>query len=387
MKQNKIIITVILIILTFFITSEVYSQDKKNEHNFRMIFDFSIDPFFYESFYSINGLEIEGDLYFGYMINNFSVGLGIEDFYYILQNQNLSQDLRGRWNILRSSVGFFYDVHKYVELNWGVGISWFNIAFDYNEYALIRGNELGPSTFFNIGFKFPWQYIELFFINSIDVFVNSNNVYPYYQGGLRLEFHPFVKIINLYMETKGIFWMYEFQNNNIKTGLFLWNIGVAVDLTFPRITRTSKIKIEKEDNKEDNIEEEILKRNTENFNKLIEAKQDSTIVFNDIKFKSRSIKIIPESIIVIDKIAEILLENKKIVISISAYSEYLEDPTEELELIIKRGQKIKKVLTEHGIDPERIKVLEKGNVAKMIDKEKDIQDYTNVTVKIIYINN
>ncbi|MBN2440203.1 MAG: OmpA family protein [Spirochaetales bacterium] len=371
--KTKNEISACTLIFVFFLIPAFLSANEKPL--FLSIIDINANPFFYEPSYNIIGLSLNGSIQAGIDFQTISIALFVNDNYFICSGQDLSSQLNAYWNVLQGTVLIHHSLSDSLSLHWGLGAAWILSSFNYNLGSLFTRNEIGPSAVLNLTIATPFSFLDIGIINKFDLFFNTGKPYPYYYGGVRFNIHPFTDFFNLYLEPAGLLWLYEQYDENIFSGIFLINIGFSMD-----ISGTFK----KNENNGKNEADEILKENKESFDLLESGNTDTIIHFKGIIFKKRTIDILEQSLPVISKIADILKNQSSLVIAIRAYSDNLGDPVEELELITQRGKIIKQYLIKEGIEPQRIKILESGNIAIITNFDYDIQDYSNVTVKIIY---
>jgi|GEM_PF-4241162 len=127
-------------------------------------------------------------------------------------------------------------------------------------------------------------------------------------------------------------------------------------------------------------ENKILK---EKLNDLEKAKKNDIVVFNEIIFYANSDKIKPASYKVLNNIATILLKRDNIIIEIGGFTNSTGNPEKELELSIKRAQKVSNYLINKGINENRIKIKGFGGANL---KEINISELNRrVEIKILKI--
>ncbi|HOV13937.1 MAG TPA: hypothetical protein PK771_06615 [Spirochaetota bacterium] len=423
--MKKFILIVFLLLIVF----QIYSL-KKDDLSFRLSLDTGYKPFFYEDSNNSFITALNSEIMSGIMIKNITLGFQIYENYLSYNSQNSDRKLTGAYNILNFYFILLYTPIKYFEIKFGIGGGWFKSAFDYNGLGIISKNEGGISFLLDGYFYTPFKYINFEQKNIITLFFNNSELTPFYTGLVRVNFKPFFQWINFYLEFGGQTFIYKSQLNDIKSGSFIWGIGLSFDLKIPTMFKKIK-KIDKDvtadqnknqdntndvtadtkkdesnksnetkdsDKKEEKIEpkkdekiviieevktEEVKKTEDEILKEKIIAKYynskiDETILeeifFNDTNEISGK-----SSLLLLNAIVETLKQNKKIVIAIGGYSIYTGDPTTEIENAKIKAVKIREYLEKSGIPKERIKIMASGRVYQ---KNQPIKD-RKIEIKII----
>ncbi len=394
-----------ILILILLITIQLYSIDdntndskQKKEINidFRLMADFNINPFIYETTYKGYGLSIIGALEPGIKIKKFSATFEINEKYFSLTGLEYSNFFEGSWNILRFTVNGYYEPFQFFELKWGAGGAYYSSAFEYNHNGIIGNKYGGLSLLLDGLFRFPYKYVQLRLQNRVDMFFTGDSVIPYYSTDLKCEFHPYFEWINLYISAGIMPWFYNNSDVSINTAMFTWGTGLSIDLSFPKLANKYKKVPEKaeviktktvEEKKEEPeiTEEKIIdeKENEEQIKELEKAEEGDVISFSNIIFYPDSDNIKEESLQILDQIAKVLFERGNINIEIIGYTNDVGRPQRELELSKKRSEKVKEHLIKRGISGERIKTYGKGsdNTNKKIISEAN----RKVEIKILEI--
>lgn len=360
---------------------------KKNQLDFRLAASFFCNPFFYEWNYQMSGYALSGELYLGGAAQKMGIGGRFKNSYFNMDGKNPNKQLVGFWNIFSGFVTIDRTIKKLVMFEWGAGGAWNYSSVYFNNSNLYSRNEGGPAFAFNVTIMPPWRILDFTIINNLYLFFDhgfttNSHLYPYYNGGVRLSFFPYIRWFTFYVELTGLVWNYKIDDTDFTTGLIVVQMGITLDVKFPGIFDDMK-KVENDINRYKMVRDR-LNNSREPLKILEEGGSESVITFHEIRFEKRSIKLEPFSLPVLDKIAAVLKKHKSLKVLISAYSDSLDDPLRELELSVRRAKIIRLYLIKKGISGERLEVVETGNVAVMLDEESDLQNYSGIKVKILY---
>lgn len=209
---------------------------------------------------------------------------------------------------------------------------------------------------------------------------------------MRFLIHPFFDWIGLYIETGGETFIEKSKNIDIKSGFFIWSVGIQFEIDTIRTKEelvTLKNVIIKRNEKKRNIiivdnniidvtEDQTLGnimneddtkikgdesvKFDENIRNLYEAKVGDVVVFNNILFYPNSETIREESFIFIDNIVKVLLDRKNIIVEIAGYTHSTGNQRAELELSMKRAFTVAEYLNCKGISFNRIKTTGYGGL-------------------------
>jgi outer membrane protein OmpA-like peptidoglycan-associated protein len=402
----KKIILITCIIIAYM---PIYSQQVKPE--FRFIADFWSLPIYHDSVYFIDGISFNGSFMGGVRFSKFTIGAElIEQFNYFIA---------GKWNIVRGTIDLYFEPVNWVELKWGIGGSWCGLINDqvtYSSYILDSYNKSrgGMAFLFDVNFR-PWRYIDLVVLNKLDLYFSEADASgvipydyspvrysfnPYYYGSIRCNFHPYIQWLNLYVELGGMTQVYN--TRNIQSGMFVWGIGISIDMTPARDIKINpkkndeertdekenlekekqdKILAEKEKSDKNRMEQERLEKERIENEKLIEtekniielnkAKEGEIVEFSSIIFYADSDKIKEESFNILDKIAEVLINRSDIKIEIIGHTNDVGNLKAEVDLSKKRAESVKKYLMTKGIDPSRMRTIGLGSLyTKMLSMDE-----------------
>lgn len=382
----------ILIFLIFISISKFYGFN--NDIKFRLIVDFWSNPFFYENSYNIYGVSINGSLMCGARIKKFTIGAEVYENYFSLTGQNDTKKLVGAWNIVRGTINGYFTPIKWFELKWGLGGAWYSSTFDLNDTRRIGKDEGGISFVLNAMFR-PWKYMRIDIINNLDIFISQTNVTPYYLGGVRLVFYPFIDILNLYIETTGMPWIYNGEPVDIRTGMFFWGAGIALDISFPyelnikkreikfknKIVKNKEIKEGSEIKKPKNEIREDLKG--DKIEELRQAQEGDVVVFTDIIFYPNSDEFKEESIPALDSIAIVLIEREDIRVEIRGHTNYTGAPRAEIDLSKARAGRVREYMVFKGVNARRMKILGYGGL--YTEDDDVVEANRRVEIKVLRI--
>lgn len=336
------------IVLIIFILSSFNISTKEINPKFRLAVDVWSNPFLFENSFDIVGFSLNGSLMTGVKINKFTVGIEVYENYFSLNNKNDFDDLSLAWNILRGTANLYYEPISWFELMGGVGGAWYRTACADDEFGIAIKNEGGPSFIINCTFK-PWKYMGFKLLNRLDIFFNKNGtVTPYYNGGLRVVFNPYVDFINIYIEASGLPWVYNVQKLLINSGLFTWAAGISFDIVFPY--NFKKYLKDQKEKKEENGPDE-------NITKLSKANKNEVVYFPNIIFKGNSGEMTKESLDLLDEIIKILKKRDNLIIEIGIHTKDSGNMKSQMELSSKRLGSIEQYFYKNDIGLERIKTI------------------------------
>lgn len=223
-------------------TTNKIKTNKTKIVSFRFLADFSINPYLYNPHASSNGNGINWSAIAGVRIKQITIACGVRMNYLSF---NSATSFGGAWNIIAGSLMAFYKPRSWFEFNGGIGASWYSSSFNYKtatDKGIEHKDEAGLSLDINFSFT-PWKYITIKTPTRLDLFFNStgHTMTPYFYGAVRVDFHPYFKWLNLYVETGVIPWLYSGNYISAKTGMFVWSIGTSID--FDSITTVMDIKL------------------------------------------------------------------------------------------------------------------------------------------------
>lgn len=371
--MKKKILTVLIV--SFLIINIISGIEPK----VRLYADFWSNPFYFENTHTIYGGSFNGSIMVGARLDKFTVGAQIDENYFTFTGKNNGDDLEGAWNILRGTVVGYYEPISWFELKWGLGGAWKNSAYKTTTFGTVNTPKGGLSFVLDGLFR-PMKYLDISVVNTLDIYITAVSVETYYYGGLRLIFHPVLKWLNLYIEAGGMPWLYSDDNVEIQSGVFLWGVGISIDLTFPdSIKYTKNLKASKR-----NIVGEDLGTDKK-IEKLSNAKKGDIISFSDIIFFPNSDRIKEESYPVLDKIAKVLIKREAIVIEIGGYTNFVNNPDAELELSVKRSIKVAQYLSGKGVSAYRMKAAGYGGLKSKLKSDGVEEANRRVEIKILKV--
>jgi outer membrane protein OmpA-like peptidoglycan-associated protein len=378
-KMKKIVLFIACMILSM----NVYS---KITPGFRVIADMNLFPFYYENTHSMYGMSINGALMAGMRLDKFTIGLEMSNNYNSLTKQNDSSNLNGAWNIMRWTFDGYYEPVSWFELKFGIGGAWYRSAFSNKDAGTLAINQGGLSVLLDGSFV-PWKYVTLRQINRLDLFFsNSGSATPYYYGGVRCDFHPYIQWLSLYIEIGGTTFFNDSRPiDEFETGMFTWGTGISIDITPARFIgkkeEGQKVEEKKEPVKEE--KKEVIKDTPVNkeIEDLKKAKEGDIITFSNILFYPDKDTIKEESFTVMDQIASVLSDRQDIRIELIGNTNDVGNKVKEIELSKKRAETVKKYLVNKGINADRITTT--GNGSKFTKGANIDEANRKVEIKII----
>jgi outer membrane protein OmpA-like peptidoglycan-associated protein len=317
-------------------------------------------------------------------------------------NPQVTGYANGCWNILRWSADGFYRFKNLFEISWAAGAGWLYMDLIIPDVMQVnRENLFGFSGSLNF-FIYPglsWMRFEL--RNTIDLFPSGDwtALSPYYTGGLRLTFHPYLHFVNLYTEATFTYYQIDTVSGNFSSAMVQFTCGLSMDISFRKtirqyqsIQKNKKPADQSRQNRDatsDSIEkkqsqpEKTVIKQTEPVDTFrqyfLEAKPGEILEFTGVQFIESSTEFQDAALAVLDKIAGILKENENMVIAIGGYSNYQNDPEAELSLSISRAQAVQKYLLKKDLSPDRMKIIASGRIYK--SEEERLK--TGIEVKLI----
>ena len=179
----------------------------------------------------MNSSVLKGLISAGIKINKLTFSFDIEDTYMTFESQNIVNNTEGSWNSLRMLFSGYYEPFDWFHLKLGIGGGLYNSSFIFfnKNTSLVFTGEL--SIVFDTSFIIT-SFFLLKAVNSIDLIFINNHLLINYYGGIRFNFHPKLKWINLYLETGTMPLYYHEDNVHLNTALFIWMIGLSFDMVF-----------------------------------------------------------------------------------------------------------------------------------------------------------
>jgi outer membrane protein OmpA-like peptidoglycan-associated protein len=203
---------------------------------FRMFLDFNINPFYWEISRNLGGFGMNPSAMFGAVWQEKTFGLQVDMNYHSLASLETddSKKVDGAFSIFRFTAVSYIPLTKFMEIKVSAGGAFMSTAVRYKADRNIQQLYGGPSVGFDMFLRFKkLDFAELQFINRFDLMIaESQNVYPYYYGGARINFFPYVKWIKLYAEVGVMPWFYKDEQVKVETAMFTWSIGASFDATF-----------------------------------------------------------------------------------------------------------------------------------------------------------
>jgi outer membrane protein OmpA-like peptidoglycan-associated protein len=348
------------------------------ETGYRIFGDFKAAPVFYE--FATGGMTTSfgGSVYFGQM----------DESYMNIGNAGNPYGFQGAENLMRFSGVFIYNPVEWFEMKNLLGLTWTASSFNYLQTGAISKHRLGPGIGSELLFKPKWKYFDIVIINRIDLlfhlpnaeidYQSSDLFFPGYYGGVRFNFHPYLKWINLYTEIGVTPWIYTSYPIDISTAMISFQIGASVDFNYPKSIEDMKsqrieylnLKTQKETmiktgaqpQKKTEVNIRII-NNDLRIDKIKTADKGEVIAFSDILFEADTDQILESTYSILDQIASVLMERKNILVDVNGHTNSTGKPRDELILSQKRAERVVEYFITRGVDRSRLKARGFGGTA------------------------
>lgn len=340
---------------------------------YQMQGEIQTSPWFYEPVHQMNGISFSTMWMLGITINRFTTGLDVYSDYSSVHGIMESNLFKGAWFNLGCNLSFMYDFTSWWACKLSTGFLWNQSAFDYNNSGWLGRSLPGLELLFSSMFIItPDVHLEI--VNRFDLFLSQNEFLEdaYCKLGARVHINSgFLRSMRFFLECDAVYWSYksEIITEGLKSWMFKGQAGVAFQFgkkpakdTYNEDIITDTIVIDEQENDHETPNQDPYLDPA--LEKLKNSKTGDTVIFYNILFHNEDIA--DESIPVLDGLAELLLENNKLVISVHGYSEFMQDPQKEFELCKIRAHKIKEYLVSKGVAETQILKHPVGNI--MIDK-------------------
>ena len=404
--------------------NELSHEEKKIANNpavqFRMFADFNVSPFYWEMSKNLGGFGMNGSLMLGAVWQEKTFGLQGDMNYnsFASLEKDDSKKIDGAFCIFRFTAVGYIPLTKFMEIKVSAGGAFMSTAFNYQTKRNIQQLYAGPSLGFDMFLRIPsFYYAELQLINRFDLMIAENqNVYPYYYGGARINFFPYVKWIKLYTEVGVMPWFYKDEQVRVDTAMFTWSVGVSFDATIPSIFKAKpekrpkaklakeivvrmkdlpkilRIKEEPEAWIEENVVSEMValpeikelpplpkmdKKTRLRYIEIIEELEEyygdaRVLSFRNVLFKPNTSELVDKKQEkILQEVAQLLLQYDNIFINICGYTN--DTGEDELEKILseERAEFVVKYMEEQGIPMDKMTLAGRGSAGL---KTKAIDD-------------
>lgn len=370
-----------------------YAVDK----NIIVDIEFNSTPFITDSRCSDATVSFNGSFLLGFQFGRFEFKGLIENNYISLTN--LSFEKQSGINILKTEYQFTTWLNKYLYISIGTGVGWYKDAIE-REKDFINNNLVAFSVSLIFFAGMPIKYLSFMLLSSANIIFKKDYIYLFLTSYTRFNIMLFVDFLFIFFDS-GI----SYYNNNdydINSVFFSYRVGLSLKLKLPKminenrmLTRkrvyldntddlTDDLKDEKKDltnnikTTEDNttdIKNNLRKQKYDYyFDVFSKAKSGETMFINKILFVENNERLSDDSKETIEIISEVLLK-LKISMAIGCYSDFLNNPSREIELSKKRALYLKNIFIKTGIPENNIKILASARVySKEIAADKRFID-------------
>lgn len=445
-----------LILTATFISLKLFATD--NLPSFYTKGKFFVDPVYYEHSYQLFAIDYYVDWKLGLQVNKYTIALRPFCYYESVDGKDISKQFEGALFTAGGFFDFSFEINKWMKTNIGIGGLWQKDAYKYLETRTISTNYTGLAFNFDWYFYLPWKYMNIVILNDFSIltpltdmnYTDSSlffqNLKPNYKGGVRLNFHPYITWLSLFVQVTGSYWYYTNQYVTINTGFVKGAAGISLSFSTKNIKKLPKpgkpnVKITKakEQEKEEQelakakakleeekkqiqkerekllaekesaeqerkqinqekktIEDERKKleekrKQIENLQKLTspivkqlyEAEPGTQVKITSIVFKKGTIEMMGNSMQVLDDIVTFLTNTDKR-IDICVYSEKFFDPIRERELSVQRAKKIVEYLKDKGVSEAKIKI---NNSTLVLEKNVSNEDNNALVIFTVLLAN
>ncbi|MBQ3923316.1 MAG: hypothetical protein II707_08470 [Spirochaetales bacterium] len=195
---------------------------------YNIIAEFNGAPLMVTKDYS--AFDFGGGVGFGVRFNKrWSVGLRFDADYYSVgadKSQSLSgAELSFRWLIIGAA-----QLTEWVSLYYGAGVSLLFSSYGRVSDGYVKQTAVGPSLWFEPRFYIPkFRYIDFAVPIQTDLGI-ANTLLPTVYGGGRINVHPYIQWLSLYVETAVRYTGYENEIVRSDMAQFVLSAGVTLDL-------------------------------------------------------------------------------------------------------------------------------------------------------------
>lgn len=360
-------------------------QDKVPLVQFRMLIDFNVSPFYWEMSENLGGFGMNGSLMLGLVWQKKTFGLQADVNYNSFASLEKldAEKIDGAFSIFRLTAVSYIPLTKFMEIKTCIGAAFMSTAFRYQAERNIHQYYAGPSLSFDMFVRFPsFRYAELQFINRFDLMISeSQNVYPYYYGGARINFFPYIKWIKLYAEVGVMPWFYKDEQIEVNTAMFTYSVGASFDATIPSsFKKRKKIKPRALIENEFVLEMVTLpkiqkllpippmdKKTRLRYIEIIEELEEyydnaRVLAFRNVLFKPDSTEFVDDNQLkTLQEIADMLLQYDNIFINICGYTNDTGEQYLEKLLSKERANLVVNFMKAQGIPFEKMTISGRGS--------------------------
>ncbi len=382
------------------------SSAAKINLEYNIIAEFNASPLIVTKDYS--AFDFGGGVGFGVRFNEkWLVGLRFDVDYYTV-GADVSESLSGaelsfRWLVIGAA-----RLTEWVSLYYGAGVSLSFSSYGRVSDGYVKQTAVGPSLWFEPRFYIPkFRYIDFAIPIRADLGI-ANTLLPTVYGGGRINVHPYIQWLSLYVETGVRYTGYENEIVRSDMAQFVLSAGVTLDLFVnhrrkdekneqcamnnEQLTDADKLV----DETDDKVESDILMENDNKeetksaepeeqpqitssnslavadmdeetkaaYQELIDHLETTTgakvVSFSDILFAPNTDQMLEGSEAVLDEVVRLLEENELMRINICGYTNNVGNKKMEMKTSKKRVNKVVNYLVLHGVDVFRLEVAAYG---------------------------
>ncbi len=349
-----------------------------------------------------------GGVGFGVRFNErWSVGLRFDTDYYsigaALSDSISGAELSFRWLIIGAA-----RLTEWVSLYYGAGVSLSFSSYGRASDGHVKQTAVGPSLLFEPRFYIPkFRYVD-FAVKCETNLCIADTILPIVYGAARVNVHPYIQWISLYLETGVRYTGYENDILRSDMAQFVLSLGVSLDLFVGHKTKrqgdssatfgmtkkkemgesSDEITDETNDKSQNDLitenetksaeSEEPSKETSTNalvvadmddetkaaYQELIDHLESTTgakvVSFSDILFAPNTDQMLEGSEAVLDEVVRMLDENELMRINICGYTNNVGNKKMEIKTSKKRVNKVVNYLVLHGVDVFRLEVAAYG---------------------------
>ncbi|MBN2444044.1 MAG: OmpA family protein [Spirochaetales bacterium] len=380
----------IFVILLFAIgTATIYS-----DINYTLEGKVQTAPWFYETIYKMDCISFSTMWMAGIQLDWFTIGLDMYSDYVSLNGKEEGNSFKGSWFNVGGAVATRYEITSRIECEFHAGTIWKQSSFDFTDSGWLGRGLLGLEIIASSNITIT-SFLSLEIINKLDLFFSQDSSIDdmNYTFGVRTYINPGLQWLKVYGELDAFYWNYksEILPDGLSSWMFQIQMGVSLKIdknvkenviTVKESDETVKILTDETtesspplpDDKDPEIDNPEKQYSDPGLTQLKNSKAGDKILFYSIQFDNESL--LNESLPVLDGIAEILLENETLVISVQGYATFMQDPLKELELSKTRAIVIKNYLVTSGVEEARVIQNPMGNIIT----DKDTYILINVIV-------
>ena len=211
------------------LTADVSSNSAaKISLDYNIIAEFNASPLIVTKDYS--AFDFGGGVGFGVRFNEkWLVGLRFDADYYTV-GADVSQSLSGaelsfRWLVIGAA-----RIAEWVSLYYGAGVSLSFSSYGRVSDGFVKQTAVGPSLWFEPRFYIPkFRYIDFAVPIRADLGI-ANTLLPTVYGAVRVNVHPYIQWLTLYVETGVRYTGYENEIVRSDMAQFVLSAGVTLDL-------------------------------------------------------------------------------------------------------------------------------------------------------------